>query len=42
MVVMLFFDMWITGSVKTIMSIRMLHQSDHFISVKLAIKLCSS
>ncbi|XP_032340939.1 uncharacterized protein LOC102506755 isoform X2 [Camelus ferus] len=39
---MQFFDMRITGSVKTIMPMRTLNHSDHFILVKLAIKLCSS
>lgn len=42
MVVMPSFDMWITGSVKTIMSMRMLNHSDDFILVKLAVELCSS
>jgi len=42
MIVMPFFEMWITGSVKTIMSMRMLNHSDHFILVKLATELYSS
>lgn len=41
-VVMQFCDMRITGSVKTIMPIRTLNHSDHFILVKLATELCSS
>lgn len=41
-VVMQFCDMMITGSVKTIMLMRTLNHSDHFVLVKLAIELCSS
>ncbi|KAI5193904.1 Nacht, Lrr And Pyd Domains-Containing Protein 13 [Manis pentadactyla] len=39
---MQFFDMRITGSVKTIMCLRTLNHSDHFFLMKLAIELCSS
>lgn len=38
-VVMQFCDMRITGSVKTIMPMRTLNHSDHFILAKLAIEL---
>lgn len=41
-VVMQFCDMMITGSIKTIMLMRTLNHSDHFVLVKLAIELCSS
>lgn len=40
--VMHFFDMRITGSDKTIMPMRTLNHSDHFVLVKLTVELCSS